>query len=70
MASDPLEELRRSGHPVDDLSDQEREVLASLSEEEVATLISIAARVQAVKPKPGPKPEGGGGGGTTGVIIF
>jgi hypothetical protein len=48
MAYDALAELRAGGNAVDLLTEAQREVLAQLSPEEVATLNSVKARVEAV----------------------
>ena len=47
MAFDALDSLRQAGNPVDLVSDAEREVLAGLTEEEVAVLISVKKRLDA-----------------------
>ena len=47
MSEKSLEALRKAGTPVDLLSPGEREVFASLSEQEVAALSSIQARLNA-----------------------
>jgi hypothetical protein len=39
--------MRNQGIPVDSLSDRQRQVLAELSPEETATLVSIQKRVDA-----------------------
>lgn len=48
MAFDALAALRAAGNPVDQLSEAQRDVFASLSEEEVAVLNSIKRRLDAV----------------------
>jgi hypothetical protein len=48
MTFDALEELRLAGNPVDLLADEQREVLAQLSEAEVAVLNSVKKRLDAV----------------------
>ncbi len=48
MAFDALEALRRAGNPVDLVSAAEREVLAGLTEAEVAVLNSVKQRLDAV----------------------
>ncbi len=47
MAFNALEALREGGTPIDEASDAQRQVLASLSEEEVATINSVKARLEA-----------------------
>lgn len=46
MAVDPLVALREAGNPVDQLSDAQRAVLASLSEQEVGVLLSVLRRLR------------------------
>lgn len=48
MAYDALATLREAGNPVDLLTTQQRNVLAQLTEEEVAVLISVKSRLDAV----------------------
>lgn len=48
MAFDALAALRAAGNPVDQLSEAEREVFASLTEEEVGVLNSIKRRLDAI----------------------
>ena len=48
MAYDALEALRAAGNPVDQLSEGQRDVFASLTEEEVEVLNSIKRRLDAV----------------------
>ena len=47
MAFDALTALRDAGNPVDLLTDQERAVIARLSETEVSVLISVKERLDA-----------------------
>jgi len=47
MSFDALAELRAAGNPVDQLSPAQREVLSTLSPEEVATLNAVKARIDA-----------------------
>ncbi len=49
MAFDPLAALRAGGNPVDLLTHEQREVFASLTEEEVAVLNSIKRRLDALE---------------------
>ena len=49
MAFDALAALRAAGNPVDQLSEGQREVFASLTEEEVEVLNSIKRRLDAVE---------------------
>jgi hypothetical protein len=44
---DPLAVLRAAGFPVDQLSDGQRDVLASLTEEETAVLVTVQERFRA-----------------------
>ncbi len=44
-ATDPIQRLQEVGVPVDRLSPQQREALASLSPQELDTLISIQQRL-------------------------
>jgi hypothetical protein len=48
MAFDALATLRQAGNPVDLLTEQQRNVLAQLTEEEVAVLNSVKERLDAV----------------------
>jgi hypothetical protein len=48
MAFNALAALRQAGNPVDLLTDQEQEVFAQLSEDEVSFLISLRERLDAV----------------------
>jgi len=48
MPFDALEALRQGGNPVDLLGDAQREVLAQLTEEEVAVLNAVKKRLDAV----------------------
>lgn len=48
MDFDPLASLRQAGNPVDLLSDAQRDVLAQLTEGEVAVLNSVKLRLDAV----------------------
>ncbi len=48
MAFDALTELRNSGSPVDLLTPEQQNVLAHLTEEEVAVLNSVKERLDAV----------------------
>ena len=43
---DPLQALRDAGVPVDDIPEEQRAVLADLSEQEVNTLVDIHRRVE------------------------
>jgi len=45
MAFDALAALREAGNPVDLLTQEQRDVLAQLTEEEVAVLNSVKARL-------------------------
>jgi len=47
MSYDAMAALRAAGHPVDVLSENQRGILAGLSESEVATLNSIKTRLDA-----------------------
>jgi hypothetical protein len=47
VSFDAVSVMRNEGIPVDSLSDQQRQVLAELSPEETATLVSIQRRVDA-----------------------
>jgi hypothetical protein len=47
MSYDAMAALRAAGHPVDVLSENQRGILAGLSEAEVATLNSIKTRLDA-----------------------
>lgn len=49
MAFDSLAALRAAGTPVDLLTNEQREVFASLTEEEVAVLSSIKRRLDALE---------------------
>jgi hypothetical protein len=49
MAFDALAALRAAGNPIDLLSNEQREVFASLSEDEVAVLNSIRRRLDALE---------------------
>jgi hypothetical protein len=49
MAFDALQALRAAGNPVDQLSEGQRQVFASLTEEEVEVLNSIKGRLDAVE---------------------
>jgi hypothetical protein len=46
---DPLPALREAGCPVDQLSDSQREVLESLTEQETAVLVSVQERLAEVE---------------------
>jgi hypothetical protein len=46
----PLTALRTAGFPVDDLTDEQRTVLAGLSAEEVALLLDIKRRLDLAAP--------------------
>ncbi|MFJ7949305.1 aroma-sacti cluster domain-containing protein [Streptomyces sp. NPDC096354] len=48
MSFDPLQALKAAGHPVDLLTDAQRDVLASLSEEEVVVLNKVMRKLNAV----------------------
>lgn len=48
MAFDALATLREAGNPVDLLTAEQREVLASLTQQEVAVLNSVKTRLDAV----------------------
>ena len=43
---DPISALRDAGLPVDQLSEPQREVLASLTEQEAAVIISVQSRLR------------------------
>jgi hypothetical protein len=47
MPFDPLNALRQGGSPVDLLTPEQRQVLAQLTEEEVAVLNSVKRRLDA-----------------------
>ena len=47
MSFDPLKAMLEAGIPVDQVSDSQRSVLASLSQDETETLISVQKRVDA-----------------------
>lgn len=49
MAFDALAALRAAGNPVDSLSEAEKEVFASLTEQEVGVLNSIKRRLDAIE---------------------
>ena len=49
MAFDALAALRAAGNPIDLLSSEQRDVFASLTEEEVAVLNSIRRRLDALE---------------------
>ena len=49
MGFDALAALREAGNPVDSLSEAQKEVFASLAEEEVEVLNSIKRRLDAVE---------------------
>ncbi|HET7017164.1 MAG TPA: aroma-sacti cluster domain-containing protein [Streptosporangiaceae bacterium] len=49
MPFDALAALRAAGNPVDLLSNEQREVFASLTEEEVAVLNSVRRRLDALE---------------------
>jgi hypothetical protein len=46
---DPLVDLREAGCPVDQLSESQRDVLASLTEQETAVLVSVQHRLSEVE---------------------
>jgi hypothetical protein len=48
MTFDALTALRMAGNPVDLLTEQQRDVLAQLTEDEVAVLNSVKERLDAV----------------------
>jgi hypothetical protein len=48
MTFDALEALRSAGNPVDQLSEAQRDVFASLTEDEVAVLNSIKRRLDEI----------------------
>lgn len=48
MTFDALAELRQAGNPVDLLTAEQRDVLATLTEDEVAVLNSVKQRLDAV----------------------
>jgi len=48
MAFDALKMLEEAGNPVDLLSDEQRNVLAGLTETEVRVITSVKARLDAV----------------------
>jgi hypothetical protein len=49
MAFDSLAALRAAGNPVDMLSEEQREVFASLTEDEVRVLNSIKLRLDSIE---------------------
>jgi hypothetical protein len=49
MAFDSLAALRAAGNPIDMLSEEQREVFASLTEEEVTVLNSIKRRLDSLE---------------------
>ena len=49
MSFDALAELRAAGNPVDQLSESQRQVFASLTEQEVEVLNSIKRRLDAAE---------------------
>ena len=49
MSFDALNSLRAAGNPVDQLSEAQRAVLATLKEDEVAVLVSVQQRLRAVE---------------------
>lgn len=51
MSFDALGALRGMGHPIDLLSEAQRAVFATLTEDEVAVLNSIKARLDTVAPE-------------------
>jgi hypothetical protein len=52
MAFNALEALREAGNPVDQLSEAQRNVFASLSEDEVEVLNSIKRRLDEIDEDP------------------
>ncbi len=48
MPFDALQSLRDAGTPVDQLNDEQKSVIATLTESEVATLTSVQSRLAAV----------------------
>lgn len=48
MAFDPIRALREGGNPLDMLTDDQRSVLANLTEDEVSVWNSIKSRLDAV----------------------
>lgn len=48
MPFDAIAALRAAGNPVDSLSAEQKSVLATLSEDEVRTLTSVQAKLDAV----------------------
>lgn len=47
MAFDPIKRLAEAGTPTDLLTDEQRAVLSTLTEHEVAVLTSVKARLEA-----------------------
>jgi hypothetical protein len=62
-ADDALTVLGNAGFPVDALSDQEREVFASLTADEVTLLLSLKERFDAAAPEVQPHSGGVYAGG-------
>ncbi|WP_328873957.1 hypothetical protein OHT76_29925 [Streptomyces sp. NBC_00287] len=50
QGQDPLDRLRRAGIPVDHMVDPQREVLASLTDEEIELLIALRQRLDEATP--------------------
>ena len=48
---DPLGRLRAAGLPVDELSGEQRQVLTELADDELALLLAIKARLDALEPE-------------------
>jgi hypothetical protein len=48
---DPMTALRQAGFPIDQLSTAQRDVLASLTEQETAVLVSVQTRLMTADPE-------------------
>jgi hypothetical protein len=59
--TDPLTTLAAAGFPVDAISDEQRAVFATLSDEEVALLTDLRARLDALEPEVQAHTVAGGG---------
>jgi len=50
VSFDAITALQEAGQPVDLLTDSQRAVLASLTEQEVSVLVDVSRRLRAVQP--------------------
>jgi hypothetical protein len=48
---DPVTDLREAGFPIDQLSTAQRDVLAALTEQETAVLVSVQIRLLSADPE-------------------